>query len=371
MLQPEVTRCDYRLATGRKRLSLHITTFYTRNTVDLHPVTPGNGVSLNITNSGTQERSSLVEDDADDLGRIKRRRLNSPTADAIPDVLQRLEEDFARKVALSENAAWATPVSIATKVDTVQSFYKAFTDSSTLPLETCRLCYRKFGNSELVQIPYETWKNSHRMQSSSRVVPCCEHLFPPELADLTAVEEKLIALNSSYGFITRFNLPKGCQGGPDYVRHVRGHITVFPNNVADLVTKVLPHPLVKVLDNIHVSWQGPEKPLPKDISKLASVRRHAVEKALVWLKQNNPLYRDIEIDYLEMATWEDSEAGVPKEVYRRLERHESTAREKIFTAPIVPPEARGLEAEGPVDINQLLASLHEDDERGIIPHSDV
>ncbi|KAF6802796.1 hypothetical protein CPLU01_16141, partial [Colletotrichum plurivorum] len=116
---------------------------------------------------------------------------------------------------------------------------------------------------------------------------------------------------------------------------------------------------------------GPEKPLPKDISKLASVRPHAVEKALVWLKQNNPLYRDIEINYMEMATWEDSEAGVPKEVYRRLERHESTAREKIFTAPIVPPEARGLEAEGPVDINQLLASLHEDDERGIIPHSDV
>ncbi|KAF6805078.1 hypothetical protein CPLU01_16014 [Colletotrichum plurivorum] len=53
-------RCDYRLATGRKRLSLHITTSYTRNMVDLHPVAPRNGVSVNITTPGTaRKRISL------------------------------------------------------------------------------------------------------------------------------------------------------------------------------------------------------------------------------------------------------------------------------------------------------------------------
>lgn len=49
------------------------------------------------------------------------------------------------------------------------------------------------------------------------------------------------------------------------IRHVRGYITVFPNNAGDLATKILLHPLVTVLEKIHVYWQGPEKPLPKDI----------------------------------------------------------------------------------------------------------
>jgi hypothetical protein len=33
---------------------------------------------------------------------------------------------------------------------------------------------------------------------------------------------------------------------------------------------------------------------------LLSVRRRVVEKALVWLKRNNPLYADIHIDREEM-----------------------------------------------------------------------
>jgi hypothetical protein len=42
------------------------------------------------------------------------------------------------------------------------------------------------------------------------------------------------------------------------------------------------------MDEIHVSWQGAEKPAPKDLSLLLSVRRRVVERALVWLTGNNP-----------------------------------------------------------------------------------
>lgn len=83
---------------------------------------------------------------------------------------------------------------------------------------------------------------------------------------------------------------------------MKGHITVFPNNVQEIATNVLPHALLKVLDKIYVSWQWAEKPAPRDLSALLSVRRHVVEKALVWLKRHNPLYADIEIDATQIHT---------------------------------------------------------------------
>ena len=63
-----------------------------------------------------------------------------------------------------------------------------------------------------------------------------------------------IALNPCYGFITKFSLMEGYRQTTRYPKHVKGHITVFPNNVQELVENVLPHPLLKVMDDIHVSW---------------------------------------------------------------------------------------------------------------------
>ena len=57
-----------------------------------------------------------------------------------------------------------------------------------------------------------------------------------------------IALNSCYGFITKHSVPDGHRQGVKYPKHVKGHITVFPNNVQELVTNALPHPLLKVMD---------------------------------------------------------------------------------------------------------------------------
>ncbi|KAM4061450.1 hypothetical protein HRG_013147 [Hirsutella rhossiliensis] len=79
-------------------------------------------------------------------------------------------------------------------------------------------------------------------------------MFPDELKGLTPVEEKLISLNSCYG-----SWPPKCS-----------------------------RTLLQALDEIHISWQGAEKPAPSDLSSLLSVRRRVVERALVWLKRNNP-----------------------------------------------------------------------------------
>ncbi|KAL8284658.1 hypothetical protein RB597_008496 [Gaeumannomyces tritici] len=187
-------------------------------------------------------------------------------------------------------------------------------------------------------------------------------MFPDELKGLTPVEEKLIALNSCYGFITKYSIPQGPRQDAKYPKHVKGHITVFPNNVQELAAKVLPHPLVKVMDDIHVSWQGPEKPAPSDLSMLLSVRRRVVERALLWLTKHNPLYANVDIDTAEMDNWEAPPHGVPSQIYDRLERNEPSAREETQTAHIVPPTERGLDDPGPVDIREIMALLGE--ERG-------
>ncbi|KAH6995451.1 hypothetical protein BKA56DRAFT_569411 [Ilyonectria sp. MPI-CAGE-AT-0026] len=187
-----------------------------------------------------------------------------------------------------------------------------------MPLQTCSICYRKFAQEDLNEISWAAWVTSGIPKPPTSPFSCeacfspntpilgcrdciaelgkgsltsvaqihcylrCEHVYPAELNELTLIEEKLIALNSCFGLIARYNIPEG--GGRQslqYPRHIKGHITVFPNNVQDVVTRVLPHPLIKVLSEIHISWHGPQKPAPRDLSKLLSVRRRVVERALV------------------------------------------------------------------------------------------
>jgi hypothetical protein len=324
---------------------------------------------------------------------VRRERSDEEQAQDLANVLRALDEEFAEKKRLSHGQEWCEPVPHERKVKTVQDFYKAFHEMRTLPILTCVFCYRKYGRAELEDVEWDRWTASPTEKHDSSPFKClrcfpvgenirgcadcvrhlergalspaaqlhtrlgCEHMFPDELKGLTPVEEKLIALNSCYGFITKYSMPEGHRQSARYPKHVKGHITVFPNNVQELATNVLPHPLLKVLDEIHVSWQGLEKPAPSDISALMSVRRRVVEKALLWLKRHNPLYADIDIDTAELDSWDAPPHGVPSQVYERLEQNEPSAWEKARTGQLVPPIERGLEDEGSVDIREVLATL--------------
>jgi hypothetical protein len=323
----------------------------------------------------------------------RRERTAAERAQDVASVLQALEAEFEEKERLSHGQEWCEPVPHERKIKTVQNFYKAFHDVETLPILTCMFCYRKYGAVELEDVEWEWWTAcpiEKQDQSPFKCLLCfpvgekipgcvdcvrqlkrgvlspaaqlhtrlgCEHVFPDELKGLTPVEEKLIALNSCYGFITKYSLQEAQRQSIRYPKHVKGHITVFPNNVQELVTNVLPHPLLRVLDEIHVSWQGPEKPAPRDLSALLSVRRSVVERALVWLKRHNPLYADIEIDTTELSSWDTPAHGVPSQVYERLERNEPSAWEKARTGQVVPRTERGLEDEGSMDIREVLETL--------------
>ncbi|KAH6973255.1 hypothetical protein EDB80DRAFT_348996 [Ilyonectria destructans] len=295
---------------------------------------------------------------------VRRQTREVGAEQALASVLRWLEEDFNEKERLSNSQEWCRPIPLERKMSTVQEFYEAFRDPGTLPICTCMICYRKCTKDELKEVIWDEWVSSLLEKRDGSPLSCrtcfpmgsnisgcgecvrhlkrsslspaaqlhcrlgCEHMFPDELKGLTPVEEKLIALNSRYGFITRYSIPDGKRQGVRYPRHVKGHITVFPNNVQELVTKVLPHPLVTVMEEIHVSWQGTEKPAPSDLSALLSVRRRVVEGALVWLKKNNPHYADIEIDVAEMDSWGGPLHGVPSQVYEHMERNEPSAWER-------------------------------------------
>ncbi|KAM4066730.1 PIF1 protein [Hirsutella rhossiliensis] len=159
------------------------------------------------------------------------------------------------------------------------------------------LCYRKRTRKELREVAWDQWLSS----------PIPKAGWSP------------FAYNVSGGQKQTLRYPK----------HVKGHITVFPNNVQELATDVLPHPLFQVMDEIHVSWQGALRPTPSDLSSL-----------------------------LSRWSWGDPAHGVPPLVYERLERNEPSAWEKTRTAHVAAHGA-GHGRRGAVEIEEVLAMLNQ------------
>jgi len=318
------------------------------------------------------------------------------------EALERLvlaaEEGFREKQDASSTRSWCNPVPLQRKVDTVQSFLRAFYDESSMEIATCSFCYLKTKPCDLEhfnwkEIPVEiqptmislleckrcfpeevgeamvTICSTCRVAFDRRRVPegCmssimqmgCEHRYPTELRDLTPLEEKLIAISTAYGFITKFNIQRGQVTGPTYRKHIAGHITVFPNDVETLAATILPHPLVLALDQVHVIWTGPQRPTPLDVSKLLSVRPGALRAALRWLRSNNPLYAHLVVNEEEMGSWSfEHGSEVPSLAYERLVREQETAEEVIRTAQIVPPLDRGQDGScQPSTIEEVVGQL--------------
>jgi hypothetical protein len=297
-------------------------------------------------------------------------------------LLDNVENDFEQKLNMSKERTWCNPIPQSRKIETIQSFLQAMTNKETLPIATCHFCYLKKCPSELSEFnwkielvaalkdslkpifqcqrcfPTEEGQNlvpvcesclrAFRQNkipkdcSSESILIGCECRYPPELDSLTPLEEKLISLNTAYGYITKFAITKSKiqGGGLAYRKHIKGHITVFPNDIESLTTTVLPHPLLESLSNIHIIWSGSNQPTPQDISKLFSVRKDVIQKSLQWLQQNNPLYSKIKINREEIQSWElDSNTNVPLEIFQQMEQQDQSAEDQIRTAHIVPPES--------------------------------
>lgn len=121
---------------------------------------------------------------------------------------------------------------------------------------------------------------------------------PPELKDLTPVEESMIALCRTKCWILQLKEADSHSTLPGVQRGVRGHIIIHPQHPEKTET-TLPLTLDEAAKPICVVFVGSKSPTKEWLKEKAvplSVRRDKIKRALVWLKENNVLYRDILVD---------------------------------------------------------------------------
>src|SRR5579859_7288698 len=120
---------------------------------------------------------------------------------------------------------------------------------------------------------------------------------PPELQDLTWMEELLIARAHLTGHIVRLQDRNSASHFS-----LKGHVILLPQDTMKLLT-ILPLPPSNLPDIVRVVWVG--KPV-RDIDGLRdyfSVRTSKVYDALVWLTQNNEDYKEVTIDHAQFERW--------------------------------------------------------------------
>ena len=179
---------------------------------------------------------------------------------------------------------------------------------------------------------------------------------PPELQELTWIEELLIARAHLIGQIIRLqNRNMGSHLG------LKGHAILLPQDTTELLN-ILPHSSSSLPDIVRVVWVG--RPV-RDVGSLRNhflVRTGKVYDALVWLVQNNEDYKDVTIDQSQFERWPP--VWVPEELLETAGglqdgSEEDNARMGIAMDDIDAPaidEDLPMTTTGIVDINRVSQS---------------
>lgn len=162
-------------------------------------------------------------------------------------------------------------------------------------LWTCRFCYKTLSKNIMPRCAL-----ANRMYVGE--VPAC-------LKDLTVVEEAMIARRRAKCWIIHLNdggagthtTDAGASHGtrlPTTQRGMKGHIIVYPS-AAQNIGSVLPPSMEETVTPMCVVFVGSSRPSNEWLRTKAKpllVRREKVRAALIWLKNNNPLYADVTIN---------------------------------------------------------------------------
>jgi hypothetical protein len=144
---------------------------------------------------------------------------------------------------------------------------------------------------------------------------------PEELTDLTIVEQSLIARCRIKCTIIKLKTigsisqPKIC-----------GNIITYPQNPDNLLQLL---PSLPNANTFQIAFVGKILPVPQTIKKILIVRRQKIEKALLWLKANNLLYKDVIIsqEYLELLPENDIPTIIEQNI--TIIENEDTAEDQI------------------------------------------
>ncbi|KAH9997382.1 hypothetical protein F4779DRAFT_606521 [Xylariaceae sp. FL0662B] len=86
----------------------------------------------------------------------------------------------------------------------------------------------------------------------------CEHRYPKEIDRLPPLQERLISLEAPFVYTTESAVDNKTSSGASYRKHANSHNVVFPNSAEDLITTLLPDPLLKAIKDIRISQSGIE-----------------------------------------------------------------------------------------------------------------
>ncbi|KAF6807890.1 hypothetical protein CPLU01_15745 [Colletotrichum plurivorum] len=83
--------------------------------------------------------------------------------------------------------------------------------------------------------------------------------------------------------------------------------------------------------------------MPADMAFMMSVSPIRLKRALIWLKRNNELYRDIVISQDNLSSWAQHAPNteVPQDLVDRMVRYDATAEDDIRSGHYVPAAERG------------------------------
>ncbi|KAJ7847669.1 hypothetical protein B0H13DRAFT_1557877, partial [Mycena leptocephala] len=120
---------------------------------------------------------------------------------------------------------------------------------------------------------------------------------PPELKDLTIIEESMIARCSSKCWIVQLKEENQDLVLASTQRGMKGHIMIYPQQPSNIAS-ILP-PSLEITSPVCVLFVGSSPPTPewlRDHAKPLAVNATRVRNTLQWLKAHNPLYQDMVIN---------------------------------------------------------------------------
>ncbi len=160
-------------------------------------------------------------------------------------------------------------------------------------LQVCRSCHEALRKGS---IPPLAMANNHYLGP-----------VPPELRDLTIVEEAMIALCRSKCWILQLNDENETES-TIFQQGMVGHVIVYPQRLR-IVARKLPLSVEDITSLLCVIFIGSMPPSDEWLRKKAKpliVHGKHVRCALEWLVANNPLYEGVEIDNEVLAELEDN-----------------------------------------------------------------
>ena len=123
-------------------------------------------------------------------------------------------------------------------------------------------------------------------------------LMPEELKDLTPIEESIIALCHAKCWIIQLSEQASDVTSPHNQWGFHGNIIIYPQQ-SQKIASILPPSIEEIVSPICVIFVGSSPSSAQwlcDKARPLAVCADKVQQALIWLKEHNPLYSDIQIN---------------------------------------------------------------------------